>query len=437
MTMLHLAGPAAETAFRLDKLRQQLHSRVDAVTGISARFEHFVHIERGLEPSEFEVLRSILTYGTDDITHFKGLRLHVIPRVGTISPWASKATDIAHICGLPVHRIERGKVFEIATTRELLSEELDEIVPMLYDRMTETCLGDFPDERTLFAVHTPRPLATIVLGKNGRAALEKANVELGLALSNDEIEYLVDRFGELRRDPTDVELMMFAQANSEHCRHKVFNADWIIDSEPAPKSLFQMIRNTHARSPQGVISAYKDNAAVVAGAVAQWWMPDPQTGRYGWVEEAAHLVMKVETHNHPTAISPHPGAATGAGGEIRDEGATGRGAKPKAGLVGYTVSHLEMPHWPQPWEASSPGHPSRLASPLAIMLEAPIGAAQFNNEFGRPNIAGYFRTCLLRHQDTWRGYHKPIMIAGGLGNIRAMHAEKAVPGAGAKLVVLG
>ncbi|MGD8324113.1 MAG: phosphoribosylformylglycinamidine synthase, partial [Gammaproteobacteria bacterium] len=435
--MLHLAGPAAETAFRLEKLRQQLHSQVKAVTDVCAHYEHFVHIERGLERSEFKALQSILTYGTDDIPRLQGLRLHVVPRIGTISPWASKATDIAHICGLPVQRIERGKVFEIATDRELLSDELEVIIPMLHDRMTETCLSDFPDERLLFGEHIAPELQLIEIGKGGRSALERANAELGLALSGDEIDYLVDRFAELQRDPTDVELMMFAQANSEHCRHKVFNADWIIDGEPAPKSLFQMIRNTHAKSPDGVISAYKDNAAVVKGAVTPWLMPDVSTGVYQWVEEPAHLVMKVETHNHPTAISPHPGAATGAGGEIRDEGATGRGAKPKAGLVGFTVSHLEIPSWEQPWEVATPGHSSRLATPLDIMLEAPIGAAQFNNEFGRPNIAGYFRTCLLKDGAEWRGYHKPIMIAGGLGNIRERHAEKQTPGAGAKLVVLG
>lgn len=437
MTMLHLAGPAAETAFRLEKMREQLHAEVEAITDICAHYEHFVHIERGLEPTEFRVLQSILAYGTDDLPRLKGMRLHVIPRIGTISPWASKATDIAHICGLPVRRIERGRVVEIATDRELLADELELIIPLLHDRMTETCLHDFPDERTLFGEHTPAPLASIELGKGGRAALEKANAELGLALSGDEIDYLLDRFTELRRDPTDVELMMFAQANSEHCRHKIFNADWIIDGEPAPKSLFQMIRNTHACAPDGVISAYKDNAAVVAGAQTQWLMPDVDTGLYRWHQEPAHLVMKVETHNHPTAISPHPGAATGAGGEIRDEGATGRGAKPKAGLVGFTVSHLEIPRWSQPWEAMTPGHPSRLASPLDIMLEAPIGAAQFNNEFGRPNISGYFRTCLIKVDGVWRGYHKPIMIAGGLGNIRSEHCEKNVPGAGARLVVLG
>ena len=258
-----------------------------------------------------------------------------------------------------------------------------------------------------------------------------------MALSSDEIDYLAAQFAALKRNPTDVELMMFAQANSEHCRHKIFNADWLIDGERAPKSLFAMIRNTHARSPAGVLSAYKDNAAVVAGASQRWFWPDAASGVYGYTEEPVHLVMKVETHNHPTAISPFPGAATGSGGEIRDEGATGRGAKPKAGLVGFTVSHLELPGWRQPWERSSPGKPERIASPLSIMLEGPIGAASFNNEFGRPNLAGYFRTSLLEADGVWRGYHKPIMIAGGLGNIRGANVTKGVPGPGAKLVVLG
>jgi phosphoribosylformylglycinamidine synthase len=244
-----------------------------------------------------------------------------------------------------------------------------------------------PPQEALFAEHEPRPVATVALLAGGRAALARANTELGLALSGDEIDYLAEQFTALGRDPTDVELMMFAQANSEHCRHKVFNADWLIDGERAPKSLFAMIRNTHARSPQGVLSAYKDNAAVVVGAPSPWFWPDHATGVYGYSTEPVHLVMKVETHNHPTAISPFPGAATGSGGEIRDEGATGRGAKPKAGLVGFTVSHLEVPGWRQPWERSLPGKPDRIASPLSIMLEGPIGAASFNNEFGRPNLA--------------------------------------------------
>jgi phosphoribosylformylglycinamidine synthase len=277
----------------------------------------------------------------------------------------------------------------------------------------------------------------IALGKDAAAALGAANRELGLALSADEIEYLAAQFRALRRDPSDVELMMFAQANSEHCRHKVFNATWIIDGKAAPKSLFQMIRNTHARAPQGVLSAYSDNAAVVAGPDAEWFFPDPRTNRYQYTTEPAHMLMKVETHNHPTAISPFPGAATGPGGEIRDEGATGRGAKPKAGLTGFSVSHLEVPDWRQPWEQKLPGKPDRIAAPLQIMLEGPIGAASFNNEFGRPALNGYFRTCLLESGGVWRGYHKPIMLAGGIGQVRSMHVTKARPAAGAALVVLG
>jgi phosphoribosylformylglycinamidine synthase len=364
-------------------------------------------------------------------------RLYVVPRLGTISPWSSKATDIAKICDLPVLRVERSRLFEIETKRPLDDREIRRLAPLLHDRMTETVLGTAPEETLLFAKHEPRPVGTVDLLGGGRAALDRANVELGLALSAEEIEYLAAQFAALERNPTDVELMMFAQANSEHCRHKVFNADWLIDGERAPRSLFAMIKNTYAHAPAGVLSAYKDNAAVVAGARGAWLWPDPATGLYAYADEPVHLVMKVETHNHPTAISPFPGAATGSGGEIRDEAATGRGAKPKAGLTGFTVSHLEIPGWRQPWERSSPGRPDRIASPLAIMLEGPIGAASFNNEFGRPSLAGYFRTSLLEAEGGWRGYHKPIMIAGGLGNVRAANAEKARPAPGAKLVVLG
>ena len=359
--------------------------------------------------------------------------LYVVPRLGTISPWASKATDIARICALPVRRLERGRVFELAARRPLEPDEINQLARLLHDRMTETLLATPPGEALLFVQHQLKPARSIEL-----TALRKANSDLGLALSDEEIAYLERQFALLERRPTDVELMMFAQANSEHCRHKVFNADWLIDGRRAPKSLFAMIRNTHARAPDGVLSAYKDNAAVVAGPESAWFVPDPKSGLYGYIAEPAHLVMKVETHNHPTAISPFPGAATGSGGEIRDEGATGRGAKPKAGLTGFTVSHLELPEWRQPWEQRSPGRPDRIVSPLAIMLEGPIGAASFNNEFGRPNLAGYFRTSLLETPDgEWRGYHKPIMIAGGLGNIRAANVDKAVPGPGAKLIVLG
>jgi phosphoribosylformylglycinamidine synthase len=438
MTMLQLAGPPAATAFRLEKLRAELRAIAPTVTDVAVHFEHFVNVERPLTAAEQRVLEALLDYGGGAAPATSGRqRLYVVPRLGTISPWASKATDIAKICSLPVLRIERGRVYELAVGAVLTDAERKRIAPLLHDRMTETLLGERPKQELLFAEHAPRPVRTVDVLGGGRAALERANTELGFALSSDEIDYLVAQFGALKRNPTDVELMMFAQANSEHCRHKIFNADWVIDGQRAPKSLFAMIKNTHARSPHGVLSAYKDNAAVVEGTETEWLWPDSATGVYGYAHEPAHLVMKVETHNHPTAISPFPGAATGSGGEIRDEGATGRGAKPKAGLCGFTVSHLELPGWRQPWERSSPGRPDRIASPLAIMLEGPIGAASFNNEFGRPNLAGYFRTTLLEANGVWRGYHKPIMIAGGVGNVRGANVVKAKPGPGAKLVVLG
>ncbi len=439
--MLQLAGPAAETAFRLSKLQARLHSRCDAVSGVSVRFRHFVHLERELDSRERTVLDALLDYGTPAAPasgdSSPRQALFVVPRFGTISPWSSKATEIARICALPVDRVERGRVYELEVRRALGDEEVELLADLLHDRMTESFTAEAPSEALLFGRHAPKPVEWVDSTGLGRAALDEANGRLGLALSDDEIDYLVAQFAALGRNPSDVELMMFAQANSEHCRHKVFNASWIIDGAPAGKSLFQMIRNTHAHAPDGVLSAYSDNAAVVAGPAARWFFPEPGTSRYVHVEEPAHLVMKVETHNHPTAISPFPGAATGSGGEIRDEGATGRGAKPKAGLTGFTVSHLELPDWPQPWEAISPGRPARIASPLQIMLEGPIGAAQFNNEFGRPNLNGYFRTCLLDNDGQWRGYHKPIMLAGGLGNVRDIHVAKGKPGPGAKLVVIG
>ncbi len=439
--MLQLAGPAAETAFRLSKLQARLHSRCDAVSGVSVRFRHFVHLERELDSRERTVLDALLDYGTPAAPasgdSSPRQALFVVPRFGTISPWSSKATEIARICALPVDRVERGRVYELEVRRALVDQEVESLADLLHDRMTESFTAEAPSEALLFGRHAPKPVEWVDSTGLGRAALDEANGRLGLALSDDEIDYLVAQFAALGRNPSDVELMMFAQANSEHCRHKVFNASWIIDGAPAGKSLFQMIRNTHAHAPDGVLSAYSDNAAVVAGPAARWFFPEPGTSRYVHVEEPAHLVMKVETHNHPTAISPFPGAATGSGGEIRDEGATGRGAKPKAGLTGFTVSHLELPDWPQPWEAISPGRPARIASPLQIMLEGPIGAAQFNNEFGRPNLNGYFRTCLLDNDGQWRGYHKPIMLAGGLGNVRDIHVAKGKPGPGAKLVVIG
>ena len=365
-----------------------------------------------------------------------------MPRFGTVSPWSSKATDIAHVCGLgAVTRIERGVAYYIVSSQPLSQAERAAIAAVIHDRMTESVLDSIDAAAGLFAHHAPQPLATVPVLAQGRAALERANAELGLALSDDEIDYLVAAFREqLRRDPTDVELMMFAQANSEHCRHKIFNADWIVDGKRSEKSLFGMIRNTHRVSPQGVLSAYRDNAAVIEGWPGRRWFAQAGDGNYEGSDEPIDILMKVETHNHPTAISPFPGAATGSGGEIRDEGATGRGAKPKAGLVGFSVSNLRIPGFEQPWEQDF-GKPERIVPALQIMLEGPIGAAAFNNEFGRPNIYGYFRTFEQRVEtpgrSPLRGYHKPIMIAGGLGNIRRSHVEKAPVVPGAKIVVLG
>ena len=436
-TFLRLPGPAAETEFRLEKLRGQLQSRVDAVLGVTVSFLHFALSPRPLTEREQTVLDALLTYGMPAEAPAGDFELVVIPRIGTISPWASKATEIARICGLPLQRLERGRAYRLRLSRRLSDTEVERLLPLLHDRMTESVVADSTRESSLFAQSSPKPLAVVDLLGEGERALADCNRALGLALSAGEIRYLAEQFTAMGRNPTDVELMMFAQANSEHCRHKVFNADWLIDGRPAPKSLFAMIKNTHANAPDGVLSAYADNAAVVAGPMAAWWIPGNDSGHYRQVVEPAHLVIKVETHNHPTAISPFPGAATGSGGEIRDEGATGRGAAPKVGLTGFTVSHLDIPGWTRPWEQVQPGRPGRIASPLEIMLEGPIGGAQFNNEFGRPNVAGYFRTCLFDTGGAWRGYHKPIMIAGGLGNIRDSQVDKLVAPPGSRVVVLG
>jgi phosphoribosylformylglycinamidine synthase len=435
--MLQLAGPAAETAFRLIKLEQRIRDCAPQVTATALRFEHYVHLDRELSPTERSVLDALLDYGEAVAEDSGNCSLYVVPRLGTISPWASKASDIARICSLPVHRIERGRRYSLNCERPLSADERLRVGQLIHDRMTESLLASAPAEADLFGAHAPRPAVLIDVLGSGTEALKEADRSLGLALSDDEIDYLVAQFGLLNRNPSDVELMMFAQANSEHCRHKVFNADWLIDGHAQPKTLFAMIRNTHAQAPEGVLSAYADNSAVIKGHEADWFFPERASGIYRRHREPAHILMKVETHNHPTAISPCPGAATGSGGEIRDEAATGRGAKPKAGLTGFTVSHLELPDWPQPWERRTPGRPARIASPLQIMLEGPIGAAQFNNEFGRPNLCGYFRTSLLEDNGAWRGYHKPIMLAGGLGNVRAQFVDKGRPGPGAKVVVLG
>ena len=443
--ILELSGPVALSPFRITKLIERLQAIEPSVAGLSAHFVHFAETTRELDARERDLLDKLLTYGPRmpaeaDSARTAGQLVLVVPRAGTISPWSSKATDIAQVCGLAaVVRIERGVAFHVQASRALSAESLSTLAQPLHDRMTEMALLSGAEAAKLFEHQSPRPLVSVPLAR-GRVALEQANIELGLALSADEIDYLLQSFRKLERDPTDVELMMFAQANSEHCRHKIFNADWIIDGREQAKSLFAMIRNTHAHNPHGVLSAYKDNAAVMEGTSGTRYFPDPETGVFRGVDEPIDILMKVETHNHPTAISPFPGASTGSGGEIRDEGATGRGAKPKAGLAGFSVSHLRIPQFTQPWETTL-GKPERIASALDIMIEGPIGAASFNNEFGRPNISGYFRTFEQQvpgdSAHRARGYHKPIMIAGGLGNIRRPHVEKGTVPPGAKLVVLG
>ena len=440
--MFSLLGAPALSQFRIDKLLHSLQARNARVLAVSSRLIHFVDAAQPLSESELELLGRLLTYGPRaHLQAERGQRLLVTPRVGTVSPWSSKATDIARVCGLKcVRRLERGTLYFIDAEARLTEPELRELGALLHDRMTESLFLDTLEPKELFHAAPPRPLRVVALGEDGRAALARANLAWGLALSSAEIDYLVAAFGKLGRDPTDVELMMFAQANSEHCRHKIFNAQFIVDGAQMPMSLFAMIRATYAANSAGVLSAYRDNAAVIEGPRAMRFFPDPATQRYAGVEEPVDILMKVETHNHPTAISPYPGAATGSGGEIRDEGATGIGAKPKAGLTGFSVSNLHIPGMEQPWEADF-GKPERIASALDIMIAGPLGAAAFNNEFGRPAVCGYFRTfeqpAAPADRAQARGYHKPIMIAGGLGNVRRSDVEKREVVPGAPLVVLG
>ena len=353
--------------------------------------------------------------------------LVVIPRTGTISPWSSKATEILNNCGITwVERIERGFCFHLGRCRSKDKKDLLSLGNLISDRMTQEVILDVKEASSIFSYQVPKPLNEIDIFSSGIKDLEEANSNLGLALNEEEIQYLYKNYKETNSNPTDAELMMFAQANSEHCRHKIFNADWIIDGKSSQNSLFSMIRNTHKLNPSGVLSAYEDNAAILEGHETTRFYP--KNGQYQSVKEKNHLVVKVETHNHPTAISPFSGAATGSGGEIRDEGATGVGAKPKAGLSGFSVSNLRIPNLPEDWEKKEDS-PDRIASPLEIMIEAPIGSAAFNNEFGRPNILGYFRSFeieLLREgKNVTFGYHKPIMLAGGLGNIKSEHVNKS------------
>ena len=436
--ILKLRGASALSDFRLAKLLPQLKAVHPGVQAIAAEFRHFAEISAPLDARESGVLDRLLTYGAPlEGPPPKDRFFLVVPRIGTISPWSSKATDIARQCGLPkVCRIERGTAFHLEISGKPAAGGRDTLAALLHDRMTETVLASEDEADALF-VHVPaRPLDRIALGADPRAALGRANALLGLALSADEIDYLADAYACLGRDPTDAELTMFAQANSEHCRHKIFNAAWIIDGERKEHSLFGMIKHTHASNPQGTVLAYTDNAAIMEGRVAERFYPDGNAV-YKPHTELTHTVIKCETHNHPTAISPFPGAATGAGGEIRDEGATGRGAKPKAGLAGFSVSNLRIPGAVQPWEEKNYGRPDRIVSAFDIMIEGPIGAAAFNNEFGRPNLAGYFRAFEQEVAGLQRGYHKPIMLAGGIGNIADAQSAKSGLPAGTLLIQFG
>jgi len=437
--MSSLRGSAALSQFRLEKILAGLKAGAPRVTHLYAEFWHFCWSEQVLSEQDGKVLQQILTYGPKLQEEAPaGQFFLVVPRPGTISPWSSRATDIARHCGLAsISRLERGVAYYVTTAdgAPLTDAEVQVLKPLIHDRMTEAVFNDLQDAGRLYHQGEPAPLSTVDILEGGRAALEAANAAMGLALSTDEIDYLLENFTRMGRNPTDVELMMFAQANSEHCRHKIFNADWVIDGVKQDMSLFAMIRNTHKLNPGKTVVAYSDNASIVAGGPTRRFHPDAE-GRYGFNEEDMHFLMKVETHNHPTAISPFAGAATGAGGEIRDEGATGSGSKPKAGLTGFSVSNLNIPGFRQPWERDY-GKPARVASALQIMVDGPLGGAAYNNEFGRPNIAGYFRTLEIEAAGEVRGYHKPIMLAGGVGNISAKHARKHPIPPGAALVQLG
>ncbi|WP_261639942.1 phosphoribosylformylglycinamidine synthase [Erwinia mallotivora] len=435
-----LRGSPALSAFRINKLLARFQDAHLPVSDIYAEYVHFAEVSAPLSADEKARLARLLQYGPSLTGHApEGRLMLVTPRPGTLSPWSSKATDIAHNCDLPqVLRLERGLAFYIKAP-QLNETQWTQLATLLHDRMMEVVLSEMSQAEQLFAHHQPAPLESVDVLGEGRSALDQANRRLGLALADDEIDYLLAAFEKLGRNPNDIELYMFAQANSEHCRHKIFNADWVIDGKAQPKSLFKMIKNTFEQTPDHVLSAYKDNAAVMEGSQVGRFYADSQ-GQYDFHHEDTHILMKVETHNHPTAISPWPGAATGSGGEIRDEGATGRGAKPKAGLVGFSVSNLRIPGFEQPWEEDF-GKPERIVNALDIMLEGPLGGAAFNNEFGRPALNGYFRTYEERvtsHNGTeLRGYHKPVMLAGGIGNIRADHVKKGEISVGAKLIVLG
>jgi phosphoribosylformylglycinamidine synthase len=446
---LHLItfeGGRALQAFRAQALLARLQAACPRITGVTARYVHWASFDAAPTRETLDKLQALLQYGDAAESAAGADVVLVMPRLGTVSPWASKATDIARNCGLVLHRVERVTEYQLATKRGLFSagkalslEERVAVAAALHDRMTESVAYTREAARQLFDARSAEPLVHVEVLKQGRAALVQANGEFGLALSEDEIDYLVAAFEKLGRNPSDVELMMFAQANSEHCRHKIFNASFTVDGEQQPLSLFGMIRNTERLAPEHTVVAYDDNAAVMQGGPVERWLPQGFTNAplYGPRAETAHVLMKVETHNHPTAISPFPGTSTGAGGEIRDEGATGRGAKPKAGLTGFSVSNLHLPGTTEPWEQHAVGKPEHIASALSIMTEGPLGGAAFNNEFGRPNLGGYFRVFEQTVAGVRRGYHKPIMIAGGLGSISESQVKKLAFAAGTLLVQLG
>ena len=443
-----LPGADALSAFRQQRLLASLGAQGIELESIEAQYLHFTWTESELSDQDKEMLSSLLTYGQTFVSKLQSAhslfsKSHVkhtaiaIPRFGTVSPWASKATDIAQQCGLNVLRIERGVQYSWQSKKVLSKEQEQLVLAVLHDRMTENVINQANEASALYQTLADRPLQRIPVLEKGRSALDKANQELGLALSDDEVEYLTENFIRLERNPSDVELIMFAQANSEHCRHKIFNSTWTIDGDDQEKSLFAMIRNTHQLNPEGTIVAYSDNSAVMLGCESETWAPQGPDHRYEKDKRLVHTLMKVETHNHPTAIAPFPGASTGAGGEIRDEGATGIGGRPKAGLTGFSVSNLNIPGTDLPWEAEKYGKPDRIATPLQIMIDGPLGGAAFNNEFGRPILGGYFRVFEQTLEGVRRGYHKPIMIAGGIGSIDSIHTAKKEIKAGHLLIQLG
>ena len=444
-----LPGATALSAFRQQRLLASLKAQGVELDAIEGQFLHLIWSDQKIGSDKEEVLKNLLTYGQPFVSEISVGKTWfgkgsgdvqgaiVIPRFGTVSPWASKATDIAKQCGLDVLRIERGVQFAWKSKKSLSPEKHQLVLAAIHDRMTESVIEEIDSANQLYQTLDDRPLSRIPVLSDGKAALDKANQDLGLALSDDEISYLAENFVRLNRNPSDVELMMFAQANSEHCRHKIFNSSWTIDGEDQDKSLFAMIRNTHQLQPNGTIVAYSDNSAIMAGCEAETWNPQGSEHQYVKDTRLVHTLMKVETHNHPTAIAPFPGASTGAGGEIRDEGATGTGGRPKAGLTGFSVSNLNIPGTNLPWEKEQYGKPDRIATPLQIMTDGPLGGAAFNNEFGRPILGGYFRVFEQTLGGLRRGYHKPIMIAGGIGSIESIHTHKKEIQSGHLLIQLG